>query len=107
MGDVVAAGSGASGMPIPIPAVGALPPPTPHPVPKPTARNRNGVLEIPTANGEILKLDGEFEEMTSGGETVTRKIKEHDKVVSPNFPSITNVNAWHNQQARNLVLTSR
>ena len=28
----------------------------------------------------------------------------HDKVLAPNFPSITNVNAWHKQQARNLVL---
>ena len=63
-------------------------------------------LEVMTANGTTIKLEGEYEEHTSGGETITRKIKMQDKVLSPKFPSITNTKAWHNKQGRNLVLAS-
>jgi hypothetical protein len=53
-----------------------------------------------------VKLEGEYEEVVGETETVTRRIKEADKVACPKFPSVTNVRAWHTQLTRNLVLAS-
>jgi len=37
-----------------------------------------------------IKLDGEYEENSGQTETFPRKIKEKDKIIAPNFPSVTN-----------------
>ena len=67
---------------------------------------QNGPLEIATTNGEVIKLEGEYEQVVGGDEIITRRVKEADKVLVPKFPSITNLKQWHNQLARNLVLAS-
>ena len=72
------------------------PPPAPHAVPRRAAR--------PTSSA--FDADGDFEEITDGSETVTRRIKEHKKIVVPEFPAVTNVRQWHNGVARGLVLAS-
>ena len=84
------------------------PPPTNQPVREqgPGVTGRTGVLEVATANGGVIKLEGEYEEYFDGGMTVNRRIKEQDKVIAPKCPHITAVNEWHNQQARNLVHAS-
>ena len=59
-----------------------------------------------TANGQTVKLDGEYEEMVGAKETINRRAKEHEKVVAPKFPTINNIKQFHNQMARNIVLAS-
>ena len=59
-----------------------------------------------TATGQTVKLDGEYEEIVGAKETITRRVKEHDKVVAPKFPTINNIKQFHNQMARNIVLAS-
>ena len=82
-------------------AAGVPPPPARHPVPRAAG---GGAIEVQTTTGQVIKLEGEYEQFTSGGETVTRKVKEQDVVKSPKFPSITNLRQWHNTQARFLIL---
>ena len=63
-------------------------------------------MEVTTTTGEVIKLEGEYEHYSGGGETVTRRIKEQDKVTAPKFPSITQTRNWHNTVGRNLMLAS-
>ena len=58
------------------------------------------------ADGKVVKLDGEFEEITGETEVTTRRVKERGKVLAPKFPTVVNIKQWHNQLARNLVLAS-
>ena len=44
-----------------------------------------------TASGQTLQLEGEYEEVVGETETVTRKVKEQDKVLAPKFPTISNL----------------
>jgi hypothetical protein len=39
----------------------------------------------------VIKLDGEYEKNSGQTETTPRKIKEKDKIIAPNFPSVTNI----------------
>ena len=82
------------------------PPPAPHSAQRPGTRPKAGALEIVTANGETLKLEGEYEEIVGASETVTRRVKEQDKITIPKFPTVNNIKQFHNQVARNLVLAS-
>ena len=91
---------------VPTGAGGIPPPPAPRQVPRPGAKPKAGVLEVMTASGDTVKLEGEYEEIVGATETVTRRVKEQDKVVAPKFPTVNNIKQWHNQMARNLVLAS-
>ena len=82
------------------------PPPAFHPVPRLPPQSRAGALEVMTANGQTIKLEGEYEEVVGPTEIVTRRIKEQDKVIGPKFPTINTLRPFHNQIGRNLVLAS-
>ena len=58
------------------------------------------------ASCQTVKLEGEYEEVVGETETVTRKVKEQDKVLAPKFPTISNLRQWHVQLARNLMVAS-
>jgi hypothetical protein len=47
---------------------------------------------------------GDYEEITGESETITRRVRELEKVTVPKFPTVTNVRQWHNGVARGLVL---
>ena len=59
-----------------------------------------------TANGQVIKLEGEYEQLTDSHESITRCIKEMDRVTVPKFPTLANLKQWHSQLIRNLVLAS-
>ena len=59
-----------------------------------------------TANGQVIKLEGEYEQLTDSNESITRRIKEMDRVTVPKFPTLASLKQWHSQLIRNLVLAS-
>ena len=79
---------------------------TPMPTAKTAALPASGTIEVTIADGRVIKLDGEVEEVSDHIETITRRVKEQDKVIVLKFPAVTNIKQWHNQLARNLVLAS-
>ena len=73
------------------------PPPAPHAVPRRAVR--------PTPVGFDIN-DGDYEEVSGGTETITRRVEELEKVSVLKFPTVPNVRQWHNGVARRLVLAS-
>ena len=47
---------------------------------KPAGLTPGGTIEVVTATGQTIKLEGEYEVVNGAEEQVTRRIKEHDKV---------------------------
>ena len=80
-------GTGASSVP---------PPPAPHAVPRQAARPTSSTVELTTPDGRVIKLDGDFEEISGDTETITRRVWEQDNVSVPKFPTGTDVRRWHN-----------
>ena len=74
----------------------AVQPPTPPAIPRQTVRPTSGYLEVTTADGKVVKLDGEFEGIASATEVITRRIKGHDLVITPKFPAVVNVKQRRN-----------
>ena len=72
--------------------------------PRPSVPPSTGAIEVTTSDGRVIKLDGEYEEISGETEIITRKVKENDKVIVPKFPSVTNIRQWQNGLARQLVL---
>ena len=75
------------------------PPPQPHPaVTRATGSTSGfGALEVVTAGGGVIRLEGEYEQVVGSIEKMARRIKELEKVAVPKFPTITNIRQWHNQ----------
>ena len=59
-----------------------------------------------TSSGNVINLEGEYEQVEDSQEMITRRVKEHDKVACPKFPTVINLKQWHNQLVRNVVLAS-
>ena len=59
-----------------------------------------------TSGGNVIKLEGEYEQVEDAQEMITRRVKEHDKVSCPKFPTAVNLKVWHNQLVRNVILAS-